>query len=535
MKRAASVLCLAEVLAFAGYGTDVREPCTPTPPRAVVRVRGLRSETGTRDNTFFELVRDGADAVFRFVAEDETPCVVPDASNERALEAGDRLEVFLSAREDLGDWYYCLEFDLAGRVLDYRAKFYRQMDYGWECPTLRTKATKRRNVFFDRDIYTVEARVAVAELVKLGLDIDLCPIGVFRADARKSGEEPAWYSAVPFPPGKADFHRPQMLRPVGRLNAKPRGESLFRTRGVVVYTADLSCSVDWPKLARDAGISTIATHFGPGDAIRFMQGARGRQFMDDCARYGIQVEHELHSMYHFVPRYLFAEKPELFRVDETGKRNKDGNFCVSNPEALALAVSNAVKTARICTSTTGRYFFWRDDGPAMACHCPSCGRLSVSEQALVVENAMVRALRAEVNPSATLAHLAYGPTCAIPVNVKPDPALFLEYAPFKARSQHRPLDDRNWAELDALLEVFPADTAQILDYWLDESLACHFRRTRLPIVWNEASFRADIAAYASRGIRHITTFAAWMDDTYVGMVGDYGPVYSYGRILSDWR
>ena len=312
-------------------------------------------------------------------------------------------------------------------------------------------------------------------------------------------------------------------------------EGLFRTRGVVVYDKDLSCELDWPKLAHECGINTIATHFGPPDVKAFMRSERGAKFRADCARYGIRIEHELHSMRYFVPRSLFKTRPELFRMDEKGERNPDGNFCVSNPEAVEMAARAAVETARICVSTTGRYFFWRDDGPAMACRCPKCRELSVAEQGVVVENAMVRALRAEVNPEATLSHLAYGPTVTVPVKVKPDPALFVEYAPFRTRADRKPLGDANWAELDALLAAFPRDTAQVLEYWLDESLFCYWKKTRRPIVWDDAQFRADVEGYARRGIRNITTFAAWIDDAYMKTVGDLGPVRAYGRILSEWQ
>ena len=325
----------------------------------------------------------------------------------------------------------------------------------------------------------------------------------------------------------------------GCLFGRRNGRMPQATRGVVVSARDLSGAFDWPRLAREAGLTTIATHIGPRDVMPFMRSGRGARFVDACASNGLQVEHELHAIDWLLPRTMFASEPSFFRMNAKGVRTPDSTCCPSNPFALELIAGRAVEVARVCRSTTGRYFFWMTDN-GEKCNCPKCSPLTGAEQAVIVENAIVRALRVEIDPNATLAHLAYQFTMDPPRLVKPDPALFLEFAPierwrFKGARRREPLaEGGTWLEkLGRLLEVFPADTAQALEYWLDASLFSNWRKPLVRIPWDADTTRAEIAAYRKRGIRHFTTFAVNVDDDYLA---DFGPaaldcVREYGQLL----
>ena len=83
-------------------------------------------------------------------------------------------------------------------------------------------------------------------------------------------------------------------------------ESHYQMRGVVLNTVDLA-TVDWAKKAHENGINTIGTHMFPGEVVEFIQSPKGQKYMEDCHRYGIAVEHQLHSMAELLPRELFAE------------------------------------------------------------------------------------------------------------------------------------------------------------------------------------------------------------------------------------
>jgi hypothetical protein len=53
--------------------------------------------------------------------------------------------------------------------------------------------------------------------------------------------------------------------------------------------------------------------------------------------------------------------------------------------------------------------------------------------------------------------------------------------------------------------------------------------------WNREVFLSDLETYAARGIRHITTFAAWVDAGYVQRYGDPGFIQEYGAGLAKSR
>ncbi len=304
----------------------------------------------------------------------------------------------------------------------------------------------------------------------------------------------------------------------------------FRSRGVVISPADLTLA-DWPERASRAGLTVMALGAAPSTLIEFVGTDAGKAFLAKCRKLGLQVEYEMHAMFQLLPRSLFAGSPELFRMDDEGKRNPDGNLCVHSERALAIVCRNAVKTCRALKPTTHRYFLWCDDGQR-GCRCPKCRGFSDSEQALIVENRMIKAIR-KLDPKARLAHLAYTHTMSAPVKVKPERGIFLEFAPF-TRSWRQPLSDpSNRPDLDALnanLEVFSAADAHVLEYWLDVSLFSSWKKPAVKLPFDERVLEADLKVYAARGIRSVTTFAAYMDAEYVKSHGE-PPIQAYGRAL----
>ena len=246
-------------------------------------------------------------------------------------------------------------------------------------------------------------------------------------------------------------------------------QPFFRTRGVILRPKD-TLLADWPERAKRAGLTTIASHPFPGTVIGLLRTEQGRSFFDKCRRLGLDVEHELHAMGSLLPRKLFEKNPELFRMDDKGNRTRAGNCCPSNPQALEIIAESAVEVSKALPSTTGRYFLWGDDMVGW-CQCPQCRGLLPSDQALLVVNRMCQSLR-KVNPQAQVAHLAYQSTRRPPAQIKPVDGVFLEFAaggwygqPYA--SLRKPGDFDTVYALDANLEVFSKDTAQVLTYWLD--------------------------------------------------------------------
>ena len=167
--------------------------------------------------------------------------------------------------------------------------------------------------------------------------------------------------------------------------------------------------------------------------------------------------------------------------------------------------------------------------------CPKCRELSPSEQRSLSKTASA-AVRREAT-EAQLAHLAYVNSLSPPRKVKPDQGVFLEYAPIRRRydlafdQQQGPRAAEGLDALDANLEVFPKDTAQVLEYWLDVSRFSKWKRPGVKLPWNKDVFLADVAAYRKRGIRHITTFAAWIDAGYRDRHQDLTFIDEYGQGL----
>ena len=78
-------------------------------------------------------------------------------------------------------------------------------------------------------------------------------------------------------------------------------------------------------------------------------------------------------------------------------------------------------------------------------------------------------------------------------------------------------------------------TAQVLEYWLEVSRFSGWKKPAVPLTFRPDVFRQDLAAYARRGIRHVTSFAVFIDADYVRRYGPPNEVEAYGRELIDYR
>ena len=322
-------------------------------------------------------------------------------------------------------------------------------------------------------------------------------------------------------------------------------KSFFQMRGVVLSVQDLE-TVDWPKLAHENGINTIGTHITPEQVAGFILSEKGEKFLSDCKRYGIHVEHQLHAMAELLPRELFADDSTMFRMNESGRRVNDYNLCVHSQQALDRVAEKALYYAGLLPTTNHRYYYWIDDGMPM-CHCSACSMFSDSEQALIVENRIIKELR-KFDPDALLAHLAYVNTMSAPRRVKPAEGIFLQFAPFE-RSWDIPLNEdspgRNPPNgpthgqyrqyLRDNLEIFPVETAEVLEYWLDVSIFSNWKKPAVKLPWNRDVFVSDLDTYSSFGIRHITSFAVYIDEKYVETYKDISFLKEYGDGLKNYR
>lgn len=335
----------------------------------------------------------------------------------------------------------------------------------------------------------------------------------------------------------------RLRAPLGRIAraataTKPSDGSFFLTRGVVITAEDLTLK-DWPERAATAGLTTLALH-APRSArqlARFIQSDDGQKLLERCKRLGLAVEFELHAMCDLLPRDLFDKSPEFFRMDENGRRVREWNLCTHSEPAMQIVAENTADIAKVLRPTTARYFYWGDDGIAW-CRCPKCAGLSDSDQALIVANRVLDALRKQ-DPKAQVAYLAYHNTLPPPKQVRPKPGIFLEYAPIHRRYDvpFEKADDaksrQEFEMLDANLEFFGRPGAQALEYWLDASLFSKWKKPAVKVPFDPNVLAADLNTYARRGIRHITTFAVYIDAEYVSRYGE-PPLKEYGSQLVRW-
>lgn len=312
----------------------------------------------------------------------------------------------------------------------------------------------------------------------------------------------------------------------------------FKTRGLVISVTDLTYD-RWPEQAAASGLTTLGIHPFPENAlyetVEYLESDLGQNFLKRCSELGLDVEYEIHALEHLLPRDLYDTNPKMFRMNEEGERVREINFCPSNANALEIISENTVKLCRRLRPTSGRYFLWSSDNYGW-CRCAKCRDLTNSDQSLTTENTVLKAIHT-IDPSASLAHLAYASTVNPPQNIKPDRGIFLEFAPIH-RNHATPFKEQteceeNMENLIANLKVFGADTAQILEYWMDVSLFSDWKRPAKPIIWSDEVFKADLQTYAELGIKHITSFACFLDKEYVQAYGDH-LISRYGSIISSF-
>ena len=320
--------------------------------------------------------------------------------------------------------------------------------------------------------------------------------------------------------------------------------SFFDMKGIILSWDDVKnqAAPDWINLLKESGINTISVASVPE------MGYDQKEYLDykqKCIDAGLDFEYEDHAMSHLVPRELFDEHPEYFRMDENGVRQKDGNGCPSCEEGLEVMMSNVKAFADIHHPTNHKYYFWLFDGGDI-CHCEKCKGLSASDQGLIFENHIIQALR-KFDPEATLAHLAYSSTSPAPTVIRPEEGIFLEFAPFYRRWD-KPLNDREalrdgqiWTHGDYLdmlednLKVFPAETAQVLEYWMDISQRSGWKKPAVQLDWHKEVYLEDLATYASYGIKNITAYAIYADENYLNAFHDLSFVKDYGKGLVDFK
>lgn len=308
---------------------------------------------------------------------------------------------------------------------------------------------------------------------------------------------------------------------------------------MIIHPDELS--VEWIDRLVSAGVSTIGIHPPGGkdaaDTLRALLQAietkKFRDMIDYAQRCGLEVEYEIHSAGYLMPRDLFSEHPEYFRMNSEGQRVNDWNFCVSNPDALDLFAKRAAELALSLYGSGRSFYFWMDDGHDIHCRCPKCLDLSPSDQQMIAINRMISEIRKYI-PDARMAYLAYIDSIRPPVKVNPTDGVFLEYAPFAkytARGDDAETRISQEKEMIApLMRCFGAEPKKVLEYWYDNSLFSRWKKPPARFVLNEKDMRHDIAEYRGMGFDYISTFACFLGKDYEELYGE-ADVTPFGNMI----
>ena len=298
---------------------------------------------------------------------------------------------------------------------------------------------------------------------------------------------------------------------------------------MIIHPGELSKK--WIDRLADAKVNTLGIHPEGGAGapkslerlLELLKTPEYRVLIDYARSRGLRIEYEIHAAGYLMDKSLFAEHPEYFRMNSAGERTSDWNFCVSNPDALALFARRAAELAQALYGSGKDFYFWMDDGRGIHCNCPKCRALSPSDQQYIALRAAIGEIRRHI-PDARMAYLAYIDTIEPPTAVENDGAIFLEYAPFEkytARGEDR--EERISHEktmIAPLLDCFGRENAKVLEYWYDNSLFSRWKKPPARFVLDEEAMLSDIREYREMGFARASTFACFLGDDYEELYGE---------------
>lgn len=298
---------------------------------------------------------------------------------------------------------------------------------------------------------------------------------------------------------------------------------------IIIHPDELSKK--WIEKVVNANVDILGIHPTGGktasesleNLLELLKTNQFKALIDYAVMNNIKIEYELHAASFLMPRKLFDEKPEFFRMNKDGVRTNDWNFCVSNQEALSLFAKNAKELVLKLYKSSNFYYFWMDDGRDTYCHCEKCKKYSPSDQQMIAINAMLEEIKKEV-PTAKMAYLAYIDSIVTPKLVKANKDVFLEYAPFEKYTNKdenaKELIDQEEQMIEPLLDLFGRENAKVLEYWYDNSLFSNWKKPPKKFILNEKGMTEDIKRYIEKGFSNIATFGCFLGNDYEELYGE---------------
>jgi hypothetical protein len=171
----------------------------------------------------FRALWDDARFYFRFDVETTGVLIYFHDNNKMEVLDSDRVEIFFKSDDRLNP-YYCLEMDPLGRVLDYRASFYRKFEYEWQWPGNKQLHIQSE---YTKHGYKVEGSLTMASLKELDLlKNNELQAGLFRGECRKMRDPQSsfdWISWIKPESVRPDFHIPSSFGVI-KLGTRDKGQ-----------------------------------------------------------------------------------------------------------------------------------------------------------------------------------------------------------------------------------------------------------------------------------------------------------------------
>lgn len=295
---------------------------------------------------------------------------------------------------------------------------------------------------------------------------------------------------------------------------------------LLIHPEELSSR--WIDLAKKHRVKRLSIHPWGGknahrnliDLLDTLETPEYRAKIDALIDSGVEVGYEFHAASYLLPRELYAEHPEYFRMDENGERVENGNFCFSNADACAIVAKNAATLAKKLYRSANEYYFWLDDSRKGSCCCPECKKRSFADHQLHIMNLMLREIRKD-DPDAKMCYLAYYESLAVPTEETNRDGIFLEYAPIdRYNNGGFLLEGENLEVLRNLLDFFGKDDAKVLEYWYDNSLFSKWKKPPVSFTPDSEAILRDYAFYRDLGFKNLSSFACFLGADYVELYGE---------------
>jgi len=238
---------------------------------------------------------------------------------------------------------------------------------------------------------------------------------------------------------------------------------------------------------------------------------------DDLDRRGIMSLHGGgHNIPRLLPRELFAEHPEYFRMDDTGQRQPDGNLCVSNVEAVQILVDNALAEVRQNLPMEQYGIQGEDTWSGGWCECPQCRNLTGIQQNMLLCRAVAAGLQAAGLSETRVSFAAYRDTLQprIGQDELPD-RLFVRFAPRErsfGKALNDPTSDRNrWyaANLEGWAQLLGPDSLAITEYYTDSVLYSSFPVPLMRVIAADMRYFRDVRATAWIRVLFMSRYCWW--------------------------